>query len=420
MNRMKTSIVRGIILAFLGGSALAGEHGDLTVDLRLRVETADIDGLESADNESARLRLGYFTKAFHGLKFGAEGEFTVPVSHGSYNAAGVHGDAAKSVIADPESYDLDQLFAEYGFGKTSIKVGRQVITLDNHRFVGHVGWRQNRQTYDAVTIKDNTIDKLNLFYSYVDKVNRIFGSKAPSSGGNAGDTDSESHLINGSYTVSDALKVTLYAYLLELDDVPAPLSTDSYGISAQGTLPFGEEVKFGYLAEYAMQEEAGDNPFDYDADYIHLSANSTVKGIKVAVGYELLGSDQSGVDTNGAPVFASFKTPLATLHKFNGFADRFLVTPAKGLEDFYISVSTAIPVPNIGPVNATVAYHDFSTDEGGDDLGDEIDAVLVKAFKIDGVPGGFKAIAKYAAYSKGDTGADTDRFSFELNYSASF
>ncbi len=52
-----------------------------------------------------------------------------------------------------------------------------------------------------------------------------------------------------------------------------------------------------------------------------------VKGIgTLGVGYELLGSDD-GV--------AAFQTPLATLHKFNGFADQFLVTPAGGLQDIY-------------------------------------------------------------------------------------
>ncbi len=169
-----------------------------------------------------------------------------------------------------------------------------------------------------------------------------------------------------------------------------------------------------------MQNDAGDNPVDYQADYVHLVGKGTVKGVTLSAGYELLGADQAGVDADGAPVFGSFKTPLATLHPFNGFADRFLVTPDKGLEDVYVSLGYAVPVPGAGPINTTVIYHDFSTDEGSDDLGDEIDAVLAKGFAFENVPGTFKAIAKLAAYSKGDTGADTDRFSVELNYSATF
>ena len=35
-----------------------------------------------------------------------------------------------------------------------------------------------------------------------------------------------------------------------------------------------------------------------------------------------------------------FTTPLATLHKFQGFADKFLTTPANGIRDTYIELAT--------------------------------------------------------------------------------
>ena len=84
-----------------------------------------------------------------------------------------------------------------------------MIALDNHRFIGHVGWRQNRQTFDAVSVQNTSVENLNLFYGYVDNVVRIFGSEAPSTGANAGEADSESHLFNASYKVSDPLKIML-------------------------------------------------------------------------------------------------------------------------------------------------------------------------------------------------------------------
>jgi hypothetical protein len=63
-----------------------------------------------------------------------------------------------------------------------------------------------------------------------------------------------------------------------------------------------------------------------------------------------------------------FKTPLATLHKFQGWADKFLVTPADGIKDRYIGVSG-----NAGPVNLAAIWHDFQAEEGGGDFGDELD-----------------------------------------------
>ena len=79
----------------------AAKQGDITIDLRLRIETAEIDGLEDADNESARLRLGYFSPELKGFKFGAEGEITSVYSHDSYNAAGVHGYTALNLLRFP-------------------------------------------------------------------------------------------------------------------------------------------------------------------------------------------------------------------------------------------------------------------------------------------------------------------------------
>ena len=65
-----------------------------------------------------------------------------------------------------------------------------------------------------------------------------------------------------------------------------------------------------------------------------------------------------------------FNTPLATLHKFNGFADLFLATPAAGLEDNYLSVSK-----KISGVKCSAVYHQFNADTGGLDYGGEFNFV---------------------------------------------
>ena len=48
--------------------------------------------------------------------------------------------------------------------------------------------------------------------------------------------------------------------------------------------------------------------------------------MRLNAGYEVLGAD------NGV----GFATPLATGHKFQGWADKFLTTPGDGIEDVYI------------------------------------------------------------------------------------
>ncbi|WP_246283085.1 alginate export family protein [Marinifaba aquimaris] len=54
------------------------------------------------------------------------------------------------MIADPESTEVDQALLQYKGKSWTTKLGRQIIALDGQRFVGHVGWRQDSQTFDAL------------------------------------------------------------------------------------------------------------------------------------------------------------------------------------------------------------------------------------------------------------------------------
>ena len=71
----------------------------------------------------------------------------------------------------------------------------------------------------------------------------------------------------------------------------------------------------------------------------------------------------------------SFQTPLATLYKFNGLADMFLVTPGGGLQDAYIQ-GTAKRWGG----SFSLVYHDFSQETGVNDYGTEWDFIAKKPF----------------------------------------
>jgi len=73
-----------------------------------------------------------------------------------------------------------------------------------------------------------------------------------------------------------------------------------------------------------------------------------------------------------------YPTPLATLHKFNGFADAFLNTPAVGLRDYYATLGTKLPEPFDGKVLGT--YHHFTGDDNDAALGRELDLVATHRF----------------------------------------
>src|SRR5690606_24748309 len=117
-----------------------------------------------------------------------------------------------------------QLSWTNGQGET-VTAGRQRIVLDDARFVGNVGWRQDEQTYDAVRA-DATLGPVAITYAWVGEINRVFAEGA--------DWDSDSHLLNAAWAVSPALKLTGFVYALDLTQAPAQ-STIAYGLRASGS-----------------------------------------------------------------------------------------------------------------------------------------------------------------------------------------
>lgn len=377
------------------------KEGKVNVNSLLRWEYADQESFgggadpEESNAFTIRNRLGYTTGSFANFKAQLEFEdVTILGSEDNYNQAGLNpGAANRTVIADPEGTEINQAWIGYENWDSAIKLGRQKIVYDGSRFIGDVIWRQNQQTYDAATFVNKSLPDTTISYGYLINVNRILGDDHP-----AGDWDSNSHIVNVSYSGLKYGKLVGYSYLLDLDDA-APNSSATYGLSFIGSAPVTDKVAVTYHAEYAYQSDYANNPLDYDANYYHLSLGGKHKKFDYGVGYEVLGSD------DGAKGFA---TPLATLHKFNGWADAFLGTPTDGLEDLYAWVGVVLP----GSIPVKVFYHDFSSDRGGSDYGKEFNLVASRKFGKN-----FTLLTKYAHYEEGDDGrAGRERFWLQLAF----
>lgn len=341
-------------------------EGKVDVNLRLRTEIVEQDGLDGAQAHTARLRLGYGSQAYYGFSFYADVETLESANYGLYNAGPPGGTSlnnrpTRAIVADPEDSELNQGYIKYEYDMHQVIGGRQRIILDDARFVGNVGWRQLEQTFDAVTYKANIQDTVQLQYSYLTHIRRIFGPSSDL------DFKSDSHLINVSSPCPVIGKLTAFAYLLDFKNSAAN-SSNTFGIRYAGNFDVAEDLSLNPTASYARQVDAGTNTTNYQADYLLAEANVTKKGLgSVGAGYELLSSD------NG---MMAFRTPLATLHGKNGWADAFLTTPALGLQDVYAFVGASLPLDTQGKLY----YHQFYADQGGADYGHELDAVVSKAF----------------------------------------
>jgi hypothetical protein len=157
------------------------------------------------------------------------------------------------------------------------------------------------------------------------------------------------------------------------------------------------------VASYASQSDYAKNPVSYSADYYLGELGIEAKGFKLLGGYEVLGSDQTAAGAPGS-VFA-FQTPFATLHKFQGWADKFLTTPANGVQDAYGSLSyTKAKVGPFASISGTVAYHDYKSDKLSMDYGTEWNFQLLAKVKK------YTFILKYADYNADAFATDTKKF----------
>lgn len=335
------------------------KNGNFIFDGRLRYENVDAGNfVNDADGLTFRARIGFETAKFKNFVFLVEGDFTQDLGVDNFNST-VNGKTAFPVIADPNSVRLNRMSLGFtGLKKTTISVGRHRLILDNARFVGNVGFRQNEQTFDSVLFQTKVIDGVTFTYVYVIQVNRIFGSKSA-----VGELDTNTHLFNVSYNKLPIGKLTGYAYFMNVDGAAAA-SNQTYGIRLTGDQNLGNGVKFLYSAGFAHQKNYKNNPNTYSEGFFEIEGGIAAKGFVGKVGYEVLKG-------NGV---VGFQTPLATGHKFQGFADVFLATPATGIEDLYfVAGYTAKKVKGLGDVSFMVWYHDFSPQTTGSDLGEEID-----------------------------------------------
>lgn len=392
MEIIKQNLLGMAVVSIFAGHTSADAFTDALTsgkaygDFRLRYESADQDNAaKDATALTLRSKLGYKTGSVAGLSavlefedsriIGGVDEFTVGPT--GFNAG------EYSVIADPETTEVDQAFLQYKSNRLTAKLGRQVITLDGHRHVGHVGWRQDRQTFDAVRLTFSPADSVKVDLAYINQRNRIFAEVI--------DTESSDVLANVSFKTSVG-KVVTYAYLL--DDETLSTELDTYGISLKGATE--GDMPILYAVEFATQDVVKGS-VKADVDFFSWSLGTKISGFTVKLGQEVFGAKDG----------ANFATPLATLHKFQGWNDVFLgntFNPTGNLSMTGLEDSTLTVMGKVGPGKLMVVYHDFSSEETGADFGTEVDVSYSMTFGKN-----YYAGVKFGIFDTDGYSVDTDK-----------
>lgn len=320
-------------------------------------------------------------------------------------------------IVDPGFTDVSQAFIDWtGIKNTRVRVGRQQVILDNSRYVGDIGFRQNMQVFDGVSILNKSLPDTEIFAAHFDQIRQITTELRQ------GDIE----IINAKYRISPSESIVGYGYFIDVANLgqnngnPAAIgsaaqggnglgasqdsvstattdaSVKTYGARLDGVRKIDDNWKVLYTAEYAKQDDyKGGSPL-IDAHYYKFGGGAMYDVWSLRIDQEKLSSNDGQY---------AFQTPMGTNHLFQGWADHFLATPRQGIVDTYLTFAGSID-----KFKLYAEYHVFKSDEKfqslghtaanpnlGDKYGTEFDASVAYPFSDK-----FSGKLEYAKFNEAD------------------
>ena len=381
------------------------KDGKPMTSFRFRYETVDqdafqangVDKLDTANSLTLRSLVGWQTAPYKNFSFAAQitdvHEF---VSNNNDRRGNLSepGNANYPNIVDPSFTDINQVYVDWtGIKNTKLRLGRQVLNLDNVRFIGDIAFRQNTQVFDGISVTNKSLPNTEIVAAHFEQVRQI----------NTQLRQGNIDILNGKYRISPSESLVGYGYFVDVanlsqnngnplavstaaqggnglgasQDLVKTATTDAssktIGIRLDGARAINADWKGLYTAEYAKQNDYADGSKLIDAHYFKLGGGAAYAGWSARIDHEKLSSNDGKY---------AFQTPLGTNHLFQGWSDHFLATPRQGIEDTFITVAG-----NIEKVKVYAEYHVFKSDEKyasvngtfGNDYGTEFDASLAYA-----------------------------------------
>lgn len=360
-------------------------------NVRIRHEQVDSDTFaHDAKADTARLRLGLRLQLDNGLRAYVQGN-GVAAAGDDYNS-GANGRTRYPVIADPQAGEVSQAWLGWQGSRFGVVAGRQALVFDNQRWVNDAAWRQNPQTFDAVSAVWQPATHWTVRYAWLDRVYRAATYKALSP--TARERRLDTHLVNVKYTYARQEWVG-YSYFNKDLDVPMA-SSATWGVRWAGK-PAG--AGFGWQLEAARQTDYANNPQRFSHAYWLVEPAWTLAGVTARLGWEHLGGDGH----------TALQTPLTSPHVFNGWDNQFTVIPVGGLNDRYVALGGNLAAP--AKLAWNIAWHDFHAVRGGR-YGSEWDASVGHPLGH-----GITALAKVARYQADGFGRDDTKFWLQLEWS---
>jgi len=338
------------------GESLA--RGRFALELRPRYNRIDeSDKPERTEGVTTRVIAGWRSAPWYGLRLTVELINTGHLGKRNYNDDGAQFFTSPyPLLPDPGTTDWNQVFLDYtGLEATRIRVGRQVVRLNNQRWVSDNDFRQIPQLFEGVSASYSGIANTELSASYFRRMRNTSGTGAAL----------ELTILNAAYNPAPGQEVGAYGVFHEQAQNGAftGFADSSYrviGVRAAGSAgPWGG-IEVPYIADFAQQKAFRGGDARIDARYWRLGAGLAWRDYTLRYDQEVKGS-------NGGQYGAQM--PLTDFYAFNGWTLHFFNTPSVGLVDRWVTLRAAFG-------RRIVIYgeeHRFRSDYGSIGLGRETD-----------------------------------------------
>ncbi len=395
--------------SILEGIGLSEDFVEAGLMIRPRFEYREMDGLKASSALTVRARPSLRLGKGAPLSIFAEVEATRALVD-DYQSNPLGGPQTKpfnpgyTVIGDPEHEEVNQLYATLNFIEgVGLKVGRQRMVRNNMAFIGHVAWRQTDQTYDAVEFSYRGDSDFSASYAYANRVQRIFGQTSPADLP-LEEFEGDFHFLDASIPTSFG-PIAAYLYHIDLDErleLPAPAQNALANVGESTTIGLSTTQGPLYLEAAYQDGESALQDGSYEAFYGHVKYTKKVDEVAYFGGIEYW-SD-------------GFKTPLATVHLFNGFADSVVLQRIglnnagglfEGMFNPYLGFSTPLP----GGFVLKGFFHYLADESVSKVYGSEVDAVLVRKISDNA------SLVVKGAYFMGDEFPDISQVSIQIDLS---
>jgi hypothetical protein len=319
---------------------------------------------DTAVASTLRLLLSFETASFHGLTGYVDVEGVYPIGREDHYRIVNHpvqGSLPYAIIADPTGTEVNQAMLKWTVPETKLQfiAGREIFALNNGRFISFSGWRQNNQSIDLVRVTAPLGGGFTAGAGWMEEVHRVIGPDPTD-----GDLKMDSPVANLNFARPGKLNASLYGIWLDYDRADQSSNdTASVGLRLWGPYKVSDTWSVLYTADYAHQSDYGSNPLSVSLEYWLFELGFDRKGQKLFAGWTVLGGEGGAL---------TFRTPLA--HPHNGWVEKFLNTPAFGLEALYLTATG--PVPGAKGLTYTATYYDYRAQTGSQHYGSELDLAL--------------------------------------------